>query len=352
MLLIYNIHSLYAFQAVVLNYVHKWTKTIKKENKMKQQQISDKNKLVPGHFTFFSSDSLKDRLLVKSAIAPAVAALIDKVVTHPLDTVITYQQKNNTNFVQTSKYIFNNYGLLGFYRGLSLPLFLSAPLGGILVYGSYEGLKEFLAQSGIKNKTVNSLSSSVATSLFFAVVATPFESKRVRDTFKIVVENQKNKLLYHYRGFLPMSLKFLLHAPIVLAGTDILKDTVNHYGTKSENPTIRNFSDAKNPYTAFFGGLLTGVFSQLITTPVDVVKTNVMSDYNTGSKRLSLWQHATKAYKEKSLFQSTGSRVVKFGMHSSVMLGFMHMVNNYFIDKTQRPEFIHEEERTGTKLSK
>ncbi len=290
--------------------------------------------------------SLKSRLFYNAGVAPGTVAFFEKIITHPLDTVITFQQQNNTKFYATSRTIFKNYGASGFYRGLSWPLVMSTPPGAIIVYGSYEALKEVFYAQGLNNKTMNAVNSSVITAIFCSIIATPIEAKRIRDTFKINVENPTSKLRYHFKGFIPMTLKLTLHSPLVLAGTDIFKERAYQYGLDANNPYLKEWTDINKPFTAFIGGLFTGIFSQLITTPADVLKTKVMGDYS--AKPLSLKQHLTKAYKEKNLFQSTGSRVLKFGLHSSVMLGGMHMIGTFFQQRHNHPKSIPDAELTHT----
>lgn len=294
----------------------------------------------------YDAQSFQSRLFYKAGVAPGTVAFFEKIITHPLDTVITFQQQNNTKFFSTSRTIYKNYGASGFYRGLSWPLVMSTPPGAIIVYGSYEALKEVFYAQGLKNKTMNAVNSSLITAIFCSIIATPIEAKRIRDTFKIKVENPTSKLGYHFKGFIPMTLKLTLHSPFVLAGTDIFKERAYQYGLDSNNTYLKEWTDIKKPYTAFIGGLFTGIFSQLITTPADVLKTKVMGDYS--AKPLSLKQHLIKAYSEKNLFQSTGSRVLKFGLHSSVMLGGMHMIGTFFQQRRNHPELIPDAESTHT----
>lgn len=295
--------------------------------------------------------SFQSRLFLKAGVAPATVSFFEKIITHPLDTVITYQQQNNKNFFSTSQFIWKNHGASGFYRGLSWPLVFSAPPGAVIVYGSYEALKEVFHAHGLTNINTNTITSSVITGVLCSGIATPLEAKRIRDTFKINVDNPASKLRYHFKGFVPMTLKFTLHSPIVLAGTDIFKVKAHEYGQASDNSHIKQWTSVDKPYTAFVGGLFTGIISQLITTPADVLKTKVMSDYSTDTKPLSLKQHLVKAYKDKNLFQSTGSRVLKFGFHSSVMLGGMHMIGTFFQSKrNQSAPIVDQDQRHDLKV--
>lgn len=291
---------------------------------------------------------MSSRLFFNAGVAPATVAFFEKILTHPLDTVITFQQQNNAKFYTTARTIWNNYGATGFYRGLSWPLVFSTPPGAVIVYGSYEVSKEVLYANGLTNTTANYLTSSVLTALLCSVIATPIEAKRIRDTFHIKVDNPPSKIRYHYKGFVPMTIKLTLHSPFVLAGTDLFKEKAYQLGQNSINPLVKEITDINNPYTAFIGGLCTGILSQLITTPADVLKTKVMSDYSTEIKPLSLMEHLKKAYMEKNLFQSTGSRVLKFGLHSSIMLGGMHMIGTFFQARHKKSVPVSDEETIHT----
>ena len=60
--------------------------------------------------------------IIDLAIAGALAAVVGDVVLHPIDCIKTIQQSDagfGLNLVDASKYIWNNFGMQGFYSGLA-----------------------------------------------------------------------------------------------------------------------------------------------------------------------------------------------------------------------------------------
>jgi hypothetical protein len=295
------------------------------------EKLQEVETIIKSKFNNFNAS-----LANKTFIIPSLVALIEKFSMHPLDTIITFQQKENFSFIKSIQHIFQKHGLRGYYKGLSYPLILSAPPGIIIVYGSYEGSKEIFSQYKL-DKLENTLISSQLTGLLASVVATPLEAKRIRDTFEVKILKPNNLFTYYYRGFLPNTIKMCLHAAIALAGTDAFKYKLNKLGEDSGQEMIRNLSNFNNAYTSFLGGLLFGGLAQVITTPIDFIKTKIMSDYQSGTERksLSFWQHTSAAYREKQLFTALGSRTLRLGLHTSVVLGCMSALNQILTNKVE-----------------
>lgn len=264
--------------------------------------------------------------LLKTAVAvPAAVALFERLSMHPVDTLITVQQKENLSVLRAARHIHQNHGFFGFYKGLSYPLVMSTPPAAILIYGSYEAFKRTLSAKNL-DKTSSFAASSLMTGFLVSAISTPLDAKRIRDTFDIKTSHLKG-MPFYYRGFLSNTAKMLLHSMIVLGGTDLFKNWLDRYGKTSSDERVRKALDANNSYTTFAGGLLLGSAAQLATTPLDVIKTKIMSDY--GANRMSFWEQARTAYRESNLFTASGSRVIRFGLHSAIMLGCMNVLNSY-----------------------
>jgi hypothetical protein len=276
-------------------------------------------------------------LFVKAMVVPSCSSLLEKVSMHPIDTVLTVQQKNNITARKAIKAIYNEVGLLGFYRGMSYPLLFSTPFAAMLLYGSYAWFRDFFSHTAKLDPTKNLIATSISAGLLFSLISTPIEAKRVRDTFGIKSKYPKNKILYYYRGFVPNTIKMLSSTAIILSGTEILKKKLDDYSKTVHNDALQKILNARHPYTAFLGGFILGGVAQIISTPLDVVKTKVMCDYEENSRRLSNWQQLTRVYKERSLFRGLTTRIVRLGGHSGIMLGFMQMLNDSLLEKDLSP---------------
>lgn len=251
--------------------------------------------------------------ILKITVVPAVVALIEKIIMHPVDTLLTFQQKEKMRPKQAVKHIYNRYGSGGFYRGLTLPVLLSAPLGGVAVYGAYAALKDKLPQYTSFTKTQNFLLSAGLTGIFLSLLSTPIEAGRVRATFGIQATSKKY-LNYYYRGFVPNTIKLAVSAMVMLGGTDVAKDQLER----------KKLSKPDDSSSVFFLGLGMGLVGQIISTPIDVIKTKVMED---ASARHTLFQHARQAFHERNIFTGLSTRIIRFGCQPAIMLGLMHVFN-------------------------
>lgn len=75
---------------------------------------------------------------VDLAIAGAIAAIVGDASLHPIDCIKTVQQSNigyGTNMIVASKYIFNTFGLWGFYYGLA-PYLVGDSIGSAVKFAS------------------------------------------------------------------------------------------------------------------------------------------------------------------------------------------------------------------------
>lgn len=270
-------------------------------------------------------------MVVKTLVSPSIASLT-RLLLHPLDTVATFQQKKNLQLTPAVKHIYRNFGLRGYLNGLSLPLILSMAPSTIIFFGTYEGMKEKLNQMGYKNQAKNQLISSVTTAFVATILTAPFESKRIRDTFHLKI-NPSQTLYYHYRGSLPMLFKLLLHMPISRAGTDIMVDKLDKLGSTSQNPLVKKISSKKNPYSIFMSGFVMGSLAQVVTNPVEVVKTKVMTDYSL--KPTPILKYVSMVYQEKSVSTSLSIRLIKFGLYTGMIFGCMNLVNKKMLSETR-----------------
>lgn len=247
------------------------------------------------------------KFMNQAIVAPSVGAMIDKLALHPLDTVILFQQSKQMDLLQSARYIQQHYGISGYYKGLSTKLVLASMPAQVMVYGSYSGAKYLLGQHSSLNNTKQQLASSAITGMIASPVFCALEAKRARDTCQLS-EHFKWRANVVFRGFVPVFFKGLLHPTVALAGADALK------------PYTQAFD--RNGFTA---GLISGSLAQVFTTPLDVAKTKMMTDYD--QPRPSFVEKLQHCYRENQLFNSLGSRAIRLGLNNSVIIGTMAFVN-------------------------
>ncbi len=250
------------------------------------------------------------RFFSRGVIFPAIAACVDRLTLHPLDTTITFQQKNKITFLGAIELIKNKFGFKGFYKGLTFPLICYSIPPQIILFGSYQTFKQYFEEQTVLSTQYSYLASSFLTGCVATIAFCPVDAKRTRDTLDIRLNNYY-RLSVIYRGFTPVLFKGLAHAPIALAATDIAK---TEYLVINEQ--ISSFL-----YGAFFGAL-----AQVFTTPLDVIKTYYMSSY--GAKSLNFWGIAKHLYAEKQLFNSLGTRTIRFGLNTAIMFFIFDTLNS------------------------
>ena len=229
--------------------------------------------------------------------------------------------------MESIKGIYREFGLLGFYKGISPMLVAASMPMQLVLFGAYGGLKEYFKQTGSKNETLVGLSSAVVTAFTASAFHTPVDAKRVRDTFNMEL-NEPYRLRNNYRGFSAKTTMAFFHNPIVRFGTDYLKEKTESYAQRSNNRSLQAITESKKPYTSFVFGMMLEAITQVFTTPLDVIKTKMMSDYS--ERRLSFWQQAKIVKKEGMLFNSLGIRKLRLSINSGLMLSLIDVLRQKF----------------------
>lgn len=253
-------------------------------------------------------------------LGASVAAVIDRLVLHPLDTVISWQQASlkNISMMRAAKQIVSHYGMIGLYRGLSMPLFLGAVPIHLSTYGAYRATDNLL-KDHMDSHTMRRLTASIVTSLFCAVVITPFDNKRTVETVSKTgqyVPFMGRDMRNMYRGFVPMFTKALVHMPVALFGTDLIKPLLPMNESSSY----------------FLSGIISGALAQVLTTPVDTIKTRVMTDEK-GSDRLM--HHIKVSISSRNLWSSVPTRAVRLGANTGLVFASMHGVKRLYDQESE-----------------
>jgi hypothetical protein len=95
---------------------------------------------VPGYGIYFTTYELcknntSNFKPYHSFIFGALSGLNAWLFIYPPDSIKTIMQNENINFIQAANKIYDNYGIKGFYRGLSLGLFRAIPLHAGVFFG-------------------------------------------------------------------------------------------------------------------------------------------------------------------------------------------------------------------------
>lgn len=239
------------------------------------------------------------------ATAIVISALLDRVALHPLDTIISLKQHTIKTASVSSiiKNLYSTSGYTGFYRGMLWPIYTSIPTKFTML-GSYLYLNDFYNEFFINSNEVK-IYSGLTSGIVEALLTTPIEVYRVRKTFS-TQPLQYNNL---YRGFLPNLCRLMLGNTVIMSGTEIIADYLNIN---------------KNSTSSFFLiGIFMGILSQIVTTPIDVLKTRViLSD-----EKISLFNHTKKIINTKTYFNSLELRMIRQGLGAGIIMGILSLLN-------------------------
>ena len=159
------------------------------------------------------------------------------IIGYPLDTLKTLRQNNKKITLQELK--FRN-----LYKGVSYPIYLNIFYQSLLFY-SYENLN---------NKLNNNFISGFITGSIIGVISNPFEYYKVRKQNKLPIE-------HFSRNSLIKGMQYTVLRESIAIGVYFS----SYYSLKEYN------------INTFISGGLSGVFSWVLTYPIDTIKTRIQS---------------------------------------------------------------------------
>ena len=243
-----------------------------------------------------------NELVTNNLIPVSVAAVTDRVIFHPMETVITARQDKGERIPKIIRGMFSK-GIKTFYPGYLPSIISSIPIR-MSIYSTYHIVKEY----GEKNTALSAmnimLAGGVLSGIAEALILCPSESYRTRQILNVTVKNQFHPRTL-YSGFLPLVFRTSLENSICLIGSDLLMERMNDEQKRSS-------------YTPYVTGLISGAASQVIGGPIDVLKTRVMK---TVGQNIGIVENAKALLNEQGFFRSVGLRALRAGICNSMMLG-------------------------------
>ncbi|QIW96812.1 hypothetical protein AMS68_002330 [Peltaster fructicola] len=208
-------------------------------------------------------------------------------VTHPLDLIKVRLQMQKSdgpkkNMTQMFVHIFRNNGVLGLYKGLSASL-LRQITYSTTRFGVYEDLKERFS-TPTEQPSFGALVAMASVSGFLGGIAgNPADILNVRMQNDAALPAEERRNYKHalngltrmvrdegvtsmFRGVWPNSIRAMLMTASQLASYDIFKKEL-----------LARTSMGDNLYTHFTASFMAGFVATTVCSPVDVIKTRVMS---------------------------------------------------------------------------
>lgn len=238
---------------------------------------------------------------VSSLVSGAASRASKELILHPIDTVrARLQTDRNMDSNDRSKYLYTD-----LYNGLVPALVSGVPAGAVFFAVKDSSKKYFRKQQGLDRRTATILSVAAANVPYW-LIRNPSEVLKTRQQIDGSVEQQSVSLLSFiqqgekeelYRGYFP-NIGYAYPA-------DVIKFLV--YETFVEEV----YGGRKLVgVEAAVAGACAGLTAQVLTTPLDVIRTNIMAEANSASFVSSL----TEVYKQggtKALFRGVNPRAAR-----------------------------------------
>lgn len=219
------------------------------------------------------------------------AAVIDRILFHPIDNLITMQQKNGLSCYYNYK-LLNQQGYTKFYTGFCWS-FVSAIPVRVSTYSTFFISKDWFTEKWHQNHVQSTLQAATLSGIAEALVIFPSDLVRTRS----VLSSQPAKL--HYATFISfafLTTRLIVENNIALTGATITLDYMHNQNIE------------KKPELSSLIGLATGMASQIFSAPLDTLKS------------LSMDNHKRK-FKEQvdllikmGIFRGVGAKVLRAGL--------------------------------------
>lgn len=201
-----------------------------------------------------------------SIIAGSFSGISEAIITWPIENIKTQMQffDKKNNFRDTTKNIYKIQGLKGFYKGLFPVLLLNIPKAAIRFY-SYEFMNEKLYHYD-RNKRIilSGLYAGFIESTFITVPSETIKTKMIKNpslSFWDIVKKEKI-----YLGYIPT----------------LMRQSLNQSSRFFFYENYKELFPKKNnsSFYSFIGGVGAGCFSVIISSPADLLKTQLQEGTN------------------------------------------------------------------------
>ena len=242
---------------------------------------------------------------VKNGIASGLAAAVVKTVLQPLDTIKTVQQaqKLGLNPIAAIRKVVKRGGVGALWAGLGVTVLGSSPSVAIY-FGAYSSCKKYF--TNIMPDSAYLLAVAISASLgntFASVLRVPYEVIKQRmqngeyaTTMEAISHCMKNdgmSGIFAGGKLYSQILRDVPYAIVTLVSYEILQTLVTKRHERQRpqgGKTVRKGSDGKNSNikrdtkaTDALCGAIAGGWGSFLTTPMDVVKTRMMTSTGGGS---------------------------------------------------------------------
>lgn len=254
--------------------------------------------------------SLSSRdLLLKHLLPVGFSGMVDRIIFHPVETIITHQQNSGVSAKIISKNLWRE-GFSKFYPGYIPSVLTSIPMR-MSIFSTYSIIKE-IGKNNNFSPIPTMLFGGVFTGFLEGIIICPSEAYRTKKTLQETTQS-KFTVKHIFKGFWPLVLKNSSENVVCLVGADILLKTMP--------------DDLSNSKMApYISGFISGYASQFVSTPFDVVKTKLMKEPD---KKLSASIKELVGQGVGTFFRSTWMKALRAGQCNAMMIGTSHLIKNF-----------------------
>ena len=256
-------------------------------------------------------------------IAGTIAGMNEAIITWPTENIKTQMQFKNENksFREMSKKIYQTSGFKGFYQGISPILCFNIPKVTLRFIAFEEGKKYI----NFQNKNINTITAGLFAGFIESTLVTvPSETMKTKlirnpdlSIWKIA---RKNGISSLYQGYFPTLYRQSLNQASRFLFYENYKDLLKSYNI--------NFSNAHS----FLGGVGAGAFSVLISTPFDIIKTQMQEGKK--EKMVDVGKNVYQQYGLRGFWRGSFARLLRVGPGQGVMFLSYEFVSKFLNKKS------------------
>lgn len=258
---------------------------------------------------------------LKNIVAGSLAGSAEALITWPFENLKTQMQfKGQTNsIIETGKKIYNNGGILSFYRGLTPVLLFNIPKV-ISRFYAYDYSKQYLNNKNIngnKNIILSGLFAGFIESTLITVPSETIKTKMIKNTdltIKNIIKQEGFKGLY--QGYTPTLIR------------QSLNQASRFFFYQHYKEYIISKNNIFSSYHSLQGGVFAGIFSVIISTPADVLKTQMQEGETQNMKKLI--KTIYKNYGIKGFWRGSFARILRVAPGQGVMFFTYEGISNIF----------------------
>lgn len=298
----------------------------------------------PKVYALFKNLSVLEKALIGAA-AGGIAGAFTYVSLHPLDTIKTKLQTKGAEEMYNGTFdaivkTFQNKGILGFYRGVSAVI-VGSTASSAVYFGTCEFGKSILSKIPQYPAVLIPPTAGAMGNIMSSAIMVPKEliTQRMQAGAKgrswevLLRILKKDGILGLYAGYSATLLRNLPAGVLSYSSFEYLKAAV-----------LRKTNQVHlEPYQSVFCGALAGAISASLTTPLDVVKTRLMTQaHGEALNKVAAAMYSGVSATVKQILKEEGWKGFTRGMGPRVVHSACFSALGYFAFETARLTILHQ----------